>query len=273
MPELPEVETVAASLRRHIMGLPIESVEVYNPVVLEIGTEMDFENLKGEVISDVSRRGKYLILHLEKGRFVVVHLRMTGKMLFSKKSEPLAKHSHLRFNFSDGAELVFNDIRRFGRLWLVDDLSGVSGLNKLALEPVQAEFSAEYWQNQIARKKKSMVKAALLDQHIVAGLGNIYADEVLFAAKVHPERMVSTLTEVENQGLAAAMTAILSDAITKGGTTFRDYVDADNNKGSYQNYLKVFQKSGEPCPNCGSTLEKTKVAGRSSIFCPRCQVK
>ena len=272
MPELPEVETVRRSLLQLLPQKKITAVEVFKPQIIAAGGA-DLAQLVGREFVDFGRRGKYLLFGFGGDERLVVHLRMTGKLLYHAEALPREKHDHVRFAFADGSELVYNDIRAFGRFWLTDEqgLTEVSGLNSLGMEPLDDEFSAEYWRSRVAKRPRAMVKAALLDQHIVAGLGNIYADEVLFAAGVHPERPIGSLTAEEDSKLATAMQQILANAIANRGTTFRDYVDGNNEKGGYQNFLQVFQKKGQPCPNCGCTIERIKVAGRSSFFCPVCQ--
>lgn len=271
MPELPEVETVRRSLEQLVLHKKITKVEIFKPSILALGDEAAFAALAGRELAEIKRRGKYLLFQLDTPLLWVVHLRMTGKLLYHRETEPLQKHDHARLFFADGSELVYNDTRAFGRFWLTDDTAQVGGLNSLGLEPLDAEFSTAYWQEKIKRRPKTQVKAALLDQTVVAGLGNIYADEVLFQAGVHPERPLGSLTEAENQRLTSAMREILLASIAQRGTTFRDYVDGNNEKGGYQEFLRVFQKQGQPCPNCGEPLQRIKVAGRSSYFCPVCQ--
>lgn len=275
MPELPEVETVRRSLLDTLLNKQITKVEIFKPRILALGDEQAFQGLCQKEIREIDRRGKYLIFNLTDDKVWVVHLRMTGKLLYHQAPKELQKHDHARFSFNDGSELVYNDTRAFGRFWLTEagNIQQISGLNSLGLEPIDEAFSVEYWQNRIKRRPKAMVKAVLLDQTVVAGLGNIYADEVLFRAKIHPERQIHTLTEEENQRLADAMSDILRTAIANRGTTFRDYVDGNNERGGFQDFLQVFQKKGECCPNCGTTIERIKVAGRSSYFCPSCQTK
>lgn len=279
MPELPEVETVRRSLEPLVPHKQITAVEIFKPSLLALGDEAAFAALVGAEIGEINRRGKYLLFSVQTAEPLcwVVHLRMTGKLLYRPQALPLEKHDLARLTFADGSELVYNDMRGFGRFWLTQDgpegLAQVSGLNSLGLEPLDADFSVEYWQEKIKRRPRAMVKAALLDQTVVAGLGNIYADEVLFQAQVHPERPLGSLTESENQRLTQAMREILQASIEQRGTTFRDYVDGNNEKGGYQESLRVFQKKGQPCPNCQGEIQRIKVAGRSSYFCPHCQVK
>lgn len=275
MPELPEVETVRRSLTDLVLHKEIKAVEIFKPAILALGDEAAYAGLVGYELAEIGRRGKYLLFKLNEPADLlwVVHLRMTGKLLYHQQPEPLQKHDHARLQFADGSELVYNDTRAFGRFWLTQDAAQVSGLNSLGLEPLDAEFSAAYWQEKIKRRSKTQVKVALLDQTVVAGLGNIYADEVLFQAGVHPERPLGTLTDEENQRLAQAMREILQASIEQRGTTFRDYVDGNNQKGGYQEFLRVFQKLNQPCPNCGQQIQRIKVAGRSSYFCPHCQLK
>lgn len=270
MPELPEVETVRRSLSELLPNRTISAVQVVKPQIVALG---DMNELVGQAFAEFGRRGKYLIFTLSGGARMVVHLRMTGKLLFHAEELPPEKHDHIRMCFEDGSELVYNDIRAFGRVWLTDEagLTQISGLATLGMEPIEPEFSAAYWHERTKGRSRLSVKAALLDQRIVAGLGNIYADEVLFRAGIHPERPVGTLTAEDDERLAAAMREILTEAIAMRGTTFRDYVDGNNQKGGYQNLLKVFQKNGEPCPVCGTPIERIRVGGRGTHFCPHCQ--
>lgn len=273
MPELPEVETVRRSLLGLLPHKKISRVEIFTPTLLAAGDAAAFAALAGHEFCDFGRRGKYLLFKFDNAERLVVHLRMTGKLLYHPAAEERQKHDHARFSFEDGSELVYNDTRKFGRFWLTDEagLAGVSGLATLGPEPLDEGFSAAYLHGQLARHPKAKLKAVLLDQTVVAGLGNIYADEVLFRAGVHPERAAAGLIPAEEERLAEAMREILQEAIASRGTTFRDYVDGNNQRGGYQEQLKVFQKQGEPCPNCGHTIERIKVAGRSSCFCPHCQ--
>lgn len=270
MPELPEVETVRRSLAEVLPNRRISAVQVVKPQIVALG---DMEALCGQEFAEFGRRGKYLIFTMSGGTRLVVHLRMTGKLLYHAEVLPPNKHDHIRLTFADGSELVYNDVRAFGRIWLTDEsgLAEIIGLATLGLEPIDENFSAAYWRERVGKRPKAMVKAALLDQRVVAGLGNIYADEVLFRAAIHPERPVGTLTAEEDERLVAAMRHILTEAIEMRGTTFRDYVDGNNQKGGYQNLLKVFQKNGLPCPVCGTPIERVRVSGRGTHFCPRCQ--
>jgi formamidopyrimidine-DNA glycosylase len=272
MPELPEVETVRRSLLPLIVGQKPRRIEIFNESVVACG---DLADLLGLEIMDIGRRGKYLIIYFEKELTLVVHLRMTGRLLWREQPLPLPKHSHVVFRMEQGGELVFADVRRFGRLWLVPQsgLKEISGLCKLALEPLDEGFSSENLQQNLQRHKKAPIKAVLLDQTVVAGLGNIYVDEVLFAAKLNPMRLTGNLTESEIAVLAEVMPQILAYAIEKRGTTFRDYVDGNNQSGTYQDFLKVFHKEGEKCSVCGTVILKTKVGGRSTFYCPNCQPK
>lgn len=276
MPELPEVETIRRSLLPVLKGRAFRQINIYNTVVIESKNPDELTGLTGAVIKDIKRRGKYLLFELchNKASYIMVaHMRMTGKLIFDIKTRNVKKHEHLRFVFDNDSQLVFEDVRRFGRFWLVkaDELNTVSGLNTLALEPLDKGFTVEYFAENIKKKKKSSVKSALLDQHIVAGLGNIYVDEVLFACGIHPERKVVSLSQKEIERLVVSMKEVLQIAITNRGTSFRDYVDGNNEKGNMQNFLQVFLKEGAECPKCGEIIKRIKVAGRSSYFCPVCQ--
>lgn len=276
MPELPEVETLRRSLLPLVRGKHLRRVEIYHPVVLAAGTAADFAALAEAEITDIGRRGKYLLFSLSKAgkeKVLVAHMRMTGKLIFHEAAVPRAKHEHGRFFFTDGSLLCYEDVRRFGRFWLVspEELETVSGLCTLALEPLDIAFTETYLAERLKHRAKSLVKGALLDQRVVAGLGNIYADEVLYSAGVHPARRVGTLREEEIVRLTASMKSILQEAIERRGTTFRDYMDANGDRGGMQDFLKVFQREGEPCERCGALILRKKIVGRSSYFCPNCQ--
>lgn len=274
MPELPEVETVRRSLLPVVLGKPIESVEVsYERILKQITPGSFKEKLQGRRFLDISRRGKYLIFHLDHPLELVAHLRMTGRLVFYSSSEiAREKHTSVIFSFGPGGELRFEDVRKFGTLNLVPrgEYGQVKGLANLGVEPLSEDFTAERLRG-LTAQSSAMIKGLLLDQGKIAGLGNIYADESLFMAGIHPERPGNSLGEHEVRTLHAAIQEVLSEAIKGQGTTLRDYRTGYGRQGSFQNKLQIYGKKGEKCPRCGVDLEYKKVAGRTSHYCPACQ--
>jgi formamidopyrimidine-DNA glycosylase len=273
MPELPEVEIVRQSLEVRVTGLKIEEVKVLTPSVARSGEFSDFrEILLGKIFRAFKRRGKYLIAHLSEGISLVAHLRMTGRWVYTTPEIPVPKHTHIIFVLSNGAELRFTDIRRFGGIDIVltDFLPQYKSLTKLGVEPLSEEFTSEYL-GALVKNKKLKIKALILDQTRLAGLGNIYADEALFLAGVNPQREASTLREPEIIQLHGAIREVLEKGIANKGTSFSDYVDGEGNRGQNQLSLNVYGRYGEHCNNCGTTLAKLKIGGRTSVYCPLCQ--
>lgn len=273
MPELPEVETVKRSLEAKVTGLKIVKAHVFQPKVARAGVFGDFaQTLEGKQFVSFARRGKYLIASLTGGVCLVVHLRMTGRWVYAIAQTPVPKHTHIIFALSDGNELRFTDLRRFGGMDLVADtaLSVHAGLAKLGVEPLSAEFTPELLR-QLVEGKRVKVKSLILDQTKIAGLGNIYADEALFKAGINPERTAATLEGPEIKRLHAAIREVLQQGVDNKGTTFRDYVDGEGRQGSNQFSLNVYGRSGESCYQCGTTLAKMKIGGRTSVYCPNCQ--
>lgn len=276
MPELPEVETVCRSLRQTVLDTQIKEVQVYLPRLIQQLEVDDFtQRLSGDRFSGVRRRGKYILLDLDSGQTLVVHLRMTGKLLYLAGDVPREKHTHVVFTFTDCNTLCYNDVRQFGTLQLVPTVSclELSGLRTLGPEPLGTDFT-EAWLCAQMQGKKQKAKAFLLDQRNIAGIGNIYADEILFQARIHPEEPVCNLTNAET--VTVLWTAIrdrLEQGIQYGGSSIKDYVDSFGNVGSFQKLHKAYGHSGQPCVECGCTMEKIVSAGRSSCYCPNCQAK
>lgn len=274
MPELPEVETVVRSLERHLADLTITAVDLEKPEVIRSPRPDEFvEQIIGKQFQKkLGRRGKYLLLHLSDGLTLVVHLRMTGRLVFCAADEPMEKHTHVIFHLDNGKQLRFTDIRRFGRLYLVPtaEVLQLSGLKEMGPEPLDKDFSREYLKREL-RRKRARIKTLLLDQNFIAGLGNIYVDEALYRAKIHPERLAPDLTTREAANLHKAIIEVISEGIEHRGTSFRDYVDGEGHTGTHQNYLKVYNREGLPCFQCGRPISRIKVAGRSSYYCSACQ--
>lgn len=279
MPELPEVESVVQGLNQMILGEKIKTVEVRWPRIIESPAVEEFKNqLEGQIIEEIKRRGKFILFYLTDD-VLISHLRMEGKyQVVDPKNEvedPFdSKHTHVIFHLESGEELRYLDVRKFGRMSLVPKGQEFKhkSLAKLGPEPVAEEFKLDAMQEFLTRRTKA-IKGVLLDQHIVVGIGNIYADEILYEAKIHPSRPANSLTAAEEELLYKAIISILAKAVKKGGTTIRSYENAFGENGNYQDYLKVYGKTGEDCPRCGTPIEKIKVAGRGTHFCPTCQIE
>ncbi|PIQ25822.1 bifunctional DNA-formamidopyrimidine glycosylase/DNA-(apurinic or apyrimidinic site) lyase [bacterium (Candidatus Blackallbacteria) CG17_big_fil_post_rev_8_21_14_2_50_48_46] len=292
MPELPEVEVVRQGLEAQLLHKQIEGVEIYTPHITQPDPESWSEALTGQKLMALERRAKYLILRLSQD-CLLVHLRMTGQMLLQANQSPQAeprealvlpftyyrkpvldlpdKHTHLRLGFSGGIQLYFRDIRKFGRVekLLPEALTEHPGLAKLGVEPLGSEYTWKHFQGLLQGQRA--IKAFLLDQTRIAGLGNIYVDEALFEAGIRPQRPVASLRPAEAKRLFAAIPKILEKAIASGGTTLKDYLHPDGKGGEHQEELKVYGRGKMPCLRCGQLLEKTVVAQRGTHFCAHCQ--
>lgn len=273
MPELPEVENVRRTLKELVVGKTVQEVEIRWPNIIKKPEQAEqfADALTGEVIEDISRRGKFLIFSLTHYS-LVSHLRMEGKYRLHRKGEEEELHTHVIFKFTDGTELHYRDVRKFGTMHLfakgteLDDLP----LSHLGPEPFSEEFTVDYMQSKLAKTER-VIKAALLDQKLFVGLGNIYVDEALFRAGIHPERKAKSLNEEELLLLHKEIVATLKEAVEQGGSTIRSYVNSQGQLGTYQNTLFVYGRTGEACKNCGQQIEKRKTAGRGTHICPACQ--
>ena len=275
MPELPEVETVVKGLRPLITDRIVTAVEIREENMIaypEADIQAFKDSLIGSKIDAINRRGKYIIIELNTDKNMVIHLRMTGKLLVKEVKEFRDKHTHVIFSLNDGQEIRFNNIRKFGRVYLIDKNhpEQAGGLADLGPEPLSDELTVEDFKK-LFEKRRALMKSLLLNQHFVAGIGNIYADEILFRSQVRPDRTADTLTELEKEAIYHNMREILRKGIIYGGTSFSDYVNAFGEKGSFQEELRVHQREGEKCCECDSIIEKIKVSGRSTYFCPQCQ--
>jgi len=273
MPELPEVETIRKTLKKLVVNKTIKDITVYWPKIIKNPLEVEqfVDALIGETILDVGRRGKFLIIYT--GNFALVsHLRMEGKYGLYPKDEPYDKHTHVLFHFTDGTELRYRDVRKFGTMHLYKkgDEFLTEPLIGLGPEPFSEEFTIEYLADKLAKTNRK-VKTALLDQKVFVGLGNIYVDETLFRAGIHPERLANTLDNSEVTLLHREIVATLSEAVKKGGSTIRSYVNSQGEIGMFQLELYAYGRNGEECKRCGTPLEKTTVGGRGTHYCPQCQ--
>jgi len=272
VPELPEVETIRRSLSKFILGKRINDVAIFwSPAAVSMPGRDFAEIVKGQEIESLDRRGKYLLIGLSRGITMIIHFRMTGRMIYYPDHHQPDKHTHVVFSLNDG-EIHYADTRKFGRIQLVStaEVYKVPALAKLGPEPLGEDFSFVRLGQRLSRKKSS-IKASLLDQSVVAGLGNIYVDEALFRAGIQPGRKTSSLKVSEIIKLYDAIVEVLSAGIEAQGTTFRDYRDAEGKKGLFQEYLMVYGRGGLNCKVCGQKLEKEKIGGRTSVFCPQCQ--
>ncbi len=295
MPELPEVETIKIGLAKLLPGRVI--ADVWHD------WQKSFPNAPADVARfminaktmSVKRRAKVLLIELSSEYSLVIHLKMTGQLVFVPKAQKQATGSDGRFgaghptkslvgelpdkstrvvlDYTDGSKLFFNDQRKFGwmRLLPTVEVPEIDFMQKVGPEPLEDDFTVDKFINNILRRRQSAIKAVLLDQTVLAGVGNIYADESLWAAKIHPTMLAGQIPRTKLIKLYSELRRILAMAIAKGGSTDRNYVDAKGKKGSYLNFAQVFRREGQPCPRCGTIIEKIRVAGRGTHVCPRCQ--
>lgn len=280
MPELPEVETVRRGLERQLKAFRIDRLEVLRERAIAAPKGMGAFRaaLEGCQVGIWSRRGKYLLAQLHRGDAAAgtwgVHLRMTGQFLWIKAPREPCRHTRVRLWNDQGEELRFVDLRSFGEMWWVPPglptEAVITGLQRLGPEPFAAEFNATYLKQRLTGSKRS-IKAALLDQSLVAGVGNIYADESLFAAGIAPSTIAGQLAPLQLQRLQTALVEILKASIGAGGTTFSDFRDLSGGNGNYGGQAWVYRRTGEPCRRCGTAIARERLAGRSSHWCPSCQ--
>ena len=286
MPELPEVETVRRGLSELIIGKVVKA-EAHDTAKGFPNTPDDVSRfLVGATITDVRRRAKVLMIDLSTEYSLIIHLKMTGQLVFVGETRFGAGHpndslvndlpdksTRVTLTFTDGAKLFFNDQRKFGwmRLMPTIEITNIDFMQKVGPEPLSENFTAKEFMQRFARRGRTNIKAALLDQSVVAGIGNIYADESLWGAKIHPKRLVNTITEQEFELLFHEMREVINLAVEKGGSSNHTYVNAEGKKGSYMDFARVFRREGLACPRCGTTIEKLRVAGRGTHICPFCQ--
>lgn len=273
MPELPEVETIKRIIKPQIAGQSVISVEVLNAQVIAYPAENDFvQRLSGQTIKSMSRRGKYLSVDFENGDRLFLHLRMTGQLLVTPADYDIEKHTHMLINLSSGEQIRYIDVRRFGRFWYLKDGEDISitGIDKLGLEPTSKNLTDEYLKDRLRTKNKP-IKEMLHDQSVVAGIGNIYSDEILFASGIYPEKKCSNLTDNDWKKLAEKIPEIIKWGIEKNKMTAEEYLEGKGKEYRNTPHLRVYGHAGKACPNCGTTFEKITVGGRTSIFCSRCQ--
>lgn len=273
MPELPEIETIKSVIEPQIQGLTIENVLVNRPEVIAHPTADEFcEDVTGQKIFSMARRGKFLIINLCNKNKIILHLRMTGGLLVAPSDYQLEKHTHVIMQLSNGMELRFSDTRRFGRFWLIrnDEKDTYSGIEKLGLEPLSVQCNAEYLQSRLEKRKKA-IKECLLDQSVIAGIGNIYSDEILYRARINPSAPANGLSIGQWERLAFEIADCLRYFIDKNSISQEDYLTTKGQDYRNTPFLQVYGHADEPCPNCGNTLCRTVIGGRSSVYCPACQ--
>ncbi len=273
MPELPEVETIVADLRPHLVGRTITRCELsFRTIVRHPEPEAFVDSVVGMRIESVGRRGKYILVGLGGDLLLVVHLGMTGQLRLVDPAALVEKHTHAIFFLDDGRQLRYRDPRRFGRLLLGTEQALVAAkkMPRLGPEPIDPEFAAEELYRRL-RKRRTALKAVLLDQAAIAGVGNIYADESLHRARLRPDRVASTVSKKSAQRLHESLRASLQTAIENRGSSVNTYRDAWGEIGGQQEKLLVYGRAGEPCFTCGRPLSMIRIAGRSTVFCRRCQ--
>ena len=272
MPELPEVETIVRDLRPRVVGRTFTRFRALTaaptPVRDMTPAQLDAA-LRGRRIESIERRGKYLLFVLSGGLTLVAHLRMTGALLHRRPSDEADAYTRVVLSLDDGTELRFADLRRFGTLRLVEDAE--QALGTLGVEPLGPEFTVERLARLAGTRTSAPVKSFLMDQAVAAGMGNIYADESLFVARIDPRRAAASLKKAEVKRLHGAIRAVLEQGVANRGVSFRNYRDVAGNAGNNQHYVSVFRRTGQPCDMCGTAIERVKLGGRSTHFCPRCQ--
>lgn len=287
MPELPEVETVRIGLARLLPALEIAGVEFDWPKSFPNAPADVRQFLVGAKVLNVKRRAKVLMIELSSRFSLIIHLKMTGQLVFRGPAESFGaghpnesligalpdKSTRVTLTFTGGARLFFNDQRKFGwvRLLPTAEVMNLDFFQKVGPEPLAADFSWQDLRGRLSRRGNTNIKAALLDQTVVAGIGNIYADEALWGAMIHPSTLVKNLKQRQFQVLYTELVFVLKLAIEKGGSTDKNYVNAEGKKGSYMSFARVFRREGQACPRCGTTIIKTRVAGRGTHSCPVCQ--
>ena len=297
MPELPEVETVRQGLNQVTLGQEIRGGDVLldRTIAHPFSANEFLARLKNVTITNWHRRGKYLLAELSKSEvrgggaqeqdkffnpkspdagWLGVHLRMTGQLLWLNQQDPLQKHTRVRLFFPDNRELRFVDLRTFGKMWWVPPSEApesiITGLKNLGPEPFSSDFSIEYLVGKLQNRQRT-IKAALLDQALVAGVGNIYADEALFLSGIRPETLCSALKLKQIERIRTSIIQVLQASIEAGGTTFSNFLNVQGVNGNYSGVAWVYGRTGEPCRVCSTSIERIKLAGRSSHFCPTCQ--
>ena len=272
MPELPEVETVKETLKLKLIGKKIKDVKVYYDGIIAYPEVKEFsKQIKNLPIKDIKRRGKWLMFDLDK-YYLLSHLRMEGKYFFKNKKDKLDNHEHVVFTLDDDEELRYRDTRKFGKMYLIkkEDINSIGPIKDLGLEPWDDSLNINYLKDKY-KNKRLPIKTVLLDQSIIVGIGNIYADEILFLSKLNPLIKCCDLKDNDLDNIIKYTKEVLEKAIKLGGTTIRTYTSVDGVHGRFQNELLIHGKDKDVCPNCGQPIEKIRVGGRGTYYCINCQ--
>jgi len=273
MPELPEVETIRQDMLKKVKGKKICKVEVKNEKPIHIPAPSQFvKRLKGKVFRDIFRRGKYLIVQINSTENLIFHLKLTGRLIFSPRGERNPEYTRIIFNFEDKSRLFFTDIRGFADVYLISEREWgkVPSLQSIGPEPLDPDFTLNKFEN-LLKGKKGRIKPLLMDQSFIAGIGNIYSQEALFRARIHPERNSSQLKKEEIKSLYKNLLSILREAISYRGSSVDTYVNLQGEKGEFEPYLQVYGKKGKSCKRCANPIVKKKIGGRGTYFCSKCQ--
>lgn len=284
MPELPEVETVVKGLSLVLPNLVIKSVEINKPKMWQ---GLDSNDLTGSKIISVRRVSKVIIINFDHGLTIMIHLKMTGQLIFVGNGQKVigghpdnqvmaaqpSKYTHITFGFEDGSHLYFNDMRQFGYAKLIksEELKNQNQIKNIGVEPFDDGFTTEFFQAALAGKPKKIIKQLIMDQSIISGLGNIYANESLFLARIAPTKLAGLISNEEAVELHKHIKEILEKAIMLGGTSYKDYVNHEGKRGSMQDELMVYHRKGLPCNICGTIIERIAFGGRGTYYCPKCQ--
>lgn len=284
MPELPEVETISRDLNKRLQKKRISQVKILSPKIVSPAGDKFIGILKGVGVKNISRRGKLIIFDLSDNHCLHIHMKMTGQLVLREKNKivfgghPITgvktlpnKYTHLIITFTNGDILYFNDLRRFGYAKLLSKNESDKIIESYGVEPLSKKFSTDQFDDLLKRRPNAMIKAALMDQGFIAGVGNIYADEACFGANIRPGRRIKSLSKKDRHRLWRALRQVLILSIKHKGTTFNTYVDSNGEAGSFSRYLKVYGRGGKPCKRCGIILKKTRIGGRGTVFCPACQ--
>lgn len=272
MPELPEVETVKNTLKLRLVGRQIKGVNILWDNIIAYPSKEEFINeIKNKIIIDIKRRGKFLMFDLDD-YYLLSHLRMEGKYFFKKHGDKINKHEHIIFDLDNDEELRYMDTRKFGKMYLIkkENINNTGPLKDLGLEPWDDNLTSEYLLNKY-KNKRLPIKTVLLDQGIIVGIGNIYADEILFLTKINPLKKCNLLNKEECEKIIKYTREVLEKAIKMGGSTIRTYSSVDGVHGLFQNELLVHGKDKDACPECNNKIEKIRVGGRGTYYCPKCQ--
>lgn len=271
MPELPEVETVRNELAPHVTGRRITGVTfLWDGIVKKIAVDEFVKGVTGQKITELNRRGKYLIFSLNSGQFMVLHLKMTGSLLVQPASEELPRFTRAVLHLDNNTDVVFRDPRKFGIMRLIDNPDSIIG--KLGPEPLKNDFTVDNFK-QCLKNRKAPMKALLCDQNVIAGIGSMYADEVMFSTGIYPVRLPESLTEEEKEKLYKAIRRILNAAIKNKGASVNTYYRPDGSKGTAHFEFNVAHRGGKPCNVCGTPVERMVVRGRGTYYCPKCQAE